>query len=199
MLDRTIPFYNTILRCDYYGYQKPVLPEGFSIVSYKPGYEKAWAELEYAIGDFDSPEEAEAYFVSTYLGSRDMRENLLFVTAPDGTVVGSCIAWQDPRGDAQVSSLHWLVVREDYQGRGLGKALCFAVMNIYEAQGRLPVYLHTQPWSWKAILLYLSLGFRLQKSDAFSRYTNEYHKAMPELKKVLTQEQYKRLCDLSEE
>ena len=54
MLDRTIPFYNTILRCDHYDCQKPVLPEGFSIVSYKPGYEKAWAELEYAIGDFDS-------------------------------------------------------------------------------------------------------------------------------------------------
>ena len=29
------------------------LPDGFSIVSYQSGYEKEWAKLEYAIGDFD--------------------------------------------------------------------------------------------------------------------------------------------------
>ena len=40
MLDRTIPFYNTILRCDKYQHREVDLPSGFSIVSYKKGYEK---------------------------------------------------------------------------------------------------------------------------------------------------------------
>ena len=58
MLDRTIPFYNMILRCVSYRDKNVVLPEGFSIVSYKNGYEKSWAELEYSVGDFNSLEDA---------------------------------------------------------------------------------------------------------------------------------------------
>lgn len=50
MLDRTIPFYNTILKCADYRHRDVELPEGF-IVSYRDGYEKEWAKLEYAIGD----------------------------------------------------------------------------------------------------------------------------------------------------
>ena len=66
VLDRTIPFYNTILRCDNYQCKDVVLPKGFSIVPYKSGYEKAWAELEYSIGDFESLEEAESYFLISF-------------------------------------------------------------------------------------------------------------------------------------
>lgn len=198
MLDRTIPFYNTILRCDRFQHTEVVLPGGFSIVPYAKGYEKAWAELECAIGDFESLEEAEQYFTETYLQDPALFGNLLFLLNEENTVIGSCIAWQDKRGDSLVSSLHWLVVDEKYHGRGLGKALCCAVMNIYEAQGKFPVYIHTQPWSWKAIFLYLSLGFKLQKTDTFSHYVNEYDKAMTELKKIVTEEQFSLLQTLSE-
>ena len=97
MLDRTIPFYNTILRCDTYQHNDVVLPEGFSIVPYKSGYEKAWAELEYSIGDFESLEEAESYFISTYLQNRPLLNNILFLLNEDNLIVGSCIAWQDKR------------------------------------------------------------------------------------------------------
>ena len=132
MLDRTIPFYNTILRCDHYQYSEPVLPEGFSIVPYQIGYEKAWAALEYSIGDFDSLEEAESYFIATYLLHHSLLNNLLFLLNEDNHVIGSCIAWQDKRKESLVSSLHWLVVDEKYHGLGLGKALCHATMNIHQ-------------------------------------------------------------------
>ena len=111
----------------------------------------------------------------------------------------SFIAWQDMRGINSVSSLHWLVVDERYQRIGLGRALCTAVMNIYAERQGLPVYIHTQPWSWKAILLYISLGFKLQKTDTFSHYENEYEKAMIELRKITTPEQYELLKQSSEE
>ena len=198
MLDRTIPFYNTILRCDNYQYKDAVLPKGFSIVPYKSGYEKAWAELEYSIGDFESLEEAESYFISTYLQNGSMMNNILFLLNEDNQVVGSCIAWQDKRKESIVSSLHWLVVDENYHGMGLGKALCYATMNIFEAQDKFPVYIHTQPWSWKAIILYLSLGFKLQKHDTFSHYENEYYQAMAELKKIVSEKQFELLQEFSE-
>ena len=198
MLDRTIPFYNTILRCDNYQHKDVVLPKGFSIVSYKNGYEKAWAELEYSIGDFDSLEDAENYFAATYMQNPALLSNVLFLLNEQESVIGSCIAWQDKRKASCVSSLHWLVVDEEYHGRGLGKALCNATMNIFKEQENLPVYIHTQPWSWKAIFLYLSIGFKLQKTDTFSHYENEYYKAMTALKRVVTSKQFELLQEQSE-
>ena len=62
MLDRTIPFYNTIMKCSDYRHRNMELPDGFSILSYREGYEKEWAKLEYAVGDFGSAAEAEQYF-----------------------------------------------------------------------------------------------------------------------------------------
>ena len=176
MLDRSIPFYNTIMKCSDYGYREIELPEGFSIVSYRAGYEKGWARLEFSL-----------------------YSNILFALNENNDVVGSCIAWQDMRGASAVSSLHWLVVDEKYQGIGLGRALCIAVMNIYAEQGNMPVYIHTQPWSWKAIMLYHSLGFNLQKTDTFSHYLNEYEKAIAELRKNITEEQYDLLQNSAED
>ena len=198
MLDRTIPFYNTIMRCDGCQHIDLNLPSGFSIEPYKRGYEKAWAELEYGIGDFDSLEDAQQYFAETYLRDDAVTDNILFLLNEDGTVIGSCIAWRDMRNGYLVSSLHWLVVEDRYTGSGLGRALCSAVMNIYENKKQFPVYIHTQPWSWKAIFLYLSLGFRLQKVDTFSHYENEYDKAMGALRKIVSDEQYAILQELSE-
>ena len=176
VLDRTIPFYNTIMKCADFSHRENILPEGFSIASFQPGYEKEWARLEHSTGDFESPGEAENYFVETYL-----------------------IAWKDMRGGETVSSLHWLVVDEAYQRIGLGRALCIAVMNIYAKKDAFPVYIHTQPWSWKAILLYSSLGFRLQKTDSFSHYVNEYEKAMTELRKTVPEDRYELLKQTSED
>lgn len=155
--------------------------------------------MEYAIGDFDSAAEAEKYFAEAYLQKAESLANILFAMNGDHDIVGSCIAWQDMRGENSVSSLHWLVVDERYHRLGLGRALGTAVMNIYARHQGLPVYIHTQPWSWKAILLYTSLGFKLQKTDTFSHYENEYEKAMTELGKIVTAEQYERLKQLSEE
>jgi ribosomal protein S18 acetylase RimI-like enzyme len=173
------------------------LPNGFSIVPYQCGYEKAWATLEYSVGDFASLEEAENYFITTYLQNQKLLSSILFLVH-EAKVVGTCIAWQDKREQSVVSSLHWLVVDEKYQGMGLGKALCYAVMDIFEKQGSFPIYIHTQPWSWKAIFLYLSLGFKLQKKDTFSHYENEYDKAMNELKKIVTKVQFETLLEFSE-
>ncbi len=199
MLDRTIHFYNTIMKCSRLRKYNVELPDGFSIVPYQCGYEREWAKLEYAVGDFGSVQEAEDYFTETYLQHPERFSKILFMLNRNREIVGSCIAWQDTRGESKVSSLHWLVVREPYQGTGLGRALSAAVMNIFAECDAFPVYIHTQPWSWKAILLYLSLGFRLQRTDTFSHYENEYGKAMAELRKIVSEEQYTMLLQSSED
>jgi len=193
MPDRTIPFYNTILRCDGYTARDITVPEGFGIRPYQPGDEHDWARMERTIGDFDTVQQAERYFTQTYLRDADKRDRILFAVNAEGSVVGSCIAWQDPRQGGQAASLHWLVVDAAYRNRGLGRALCGSVMKQFADKGEMPVYIHTQPWSWKAILLYLSMGFRLQRQDSFAGYINEYDKAMETLREVVSAEQFAKM------
>lgn len=115
MLDRSIPFFNLILRCDEVCRQEVLLPPGFSFTPYRRGDERAWAALEYAAGDFPSAEEAEAYFAAVYLREEALlRQQARFLLREDGAVVGSCIAWQDRRGEEEAASLHWLIVDERY-------------------------------------------------------------------------------------
>ena len=199
MLDRTIPFYNIILKCDDYQDADIILPPGYCFRNYQSGDEKDWAELEYEIGDFGSTREAEEYFMSQY-GQKadDLQERCFFVLDEQSQIVGSCIAWKDSRGTTQVASLHWLVVSPDHQGKGLGKALCQKVLEVFWEKGEFPVYIHTQPWSYIAILLYLRLGFKLQMTDTFSHYENEYAQAMDTLKLVLPAAQYDELASKSE-
>lgn len=199
MLDRTIPYHNMILRCDQYTPRSITLPEGFTIAPYQKGYEQAWAYLEYSIGDFSSVEDAESFFVSTYLKNQALLPNILFIKKDNSEIVGSCIAWRQDQGDSAVSCLRWLLVNDHYQGIGLGKALCYAVMNIFYELDALPVYIHTQPWSWKAIFLYLQAGFKIQKNDSFSNYENEYIEAMATLQHIVSGPQFMLLQELSED
>lgn len=195
VLDRSIPFFNVLMRCDAFDGAEPALPDGYRFAAYQPGYEKDWARMEKAVGDFDTEREAETYFLDTYGKAPDeLRRRCAMVAEASGRIVGSCIAWRDPRGDADVASLHWLVVDPQAQGRGLGRALAVRTMQIFAENGELPVYIHTQPWSWKAILLYDSIGFRLQKTDTFSHYENQYSRVMETLRTVLREDQYERLA-----
>lgn len=201
MLDRTIPFYNTILRCDRYLSAAPVLHNGYQFRMYQNGDERKWAQLEYEIGDFDSVEEAEQYFISTYCSNKtlDITKRCVFAVNEKNEIVGSCIAWKDLRNDTLVASLHWLVVSTQHQGKGIGKALCQKAMQIFLENDEFPVYIHTQPWSYKAIILYVRQGFKIQKTDTFSQYENQFDFAMNTLKKILPEDQYNILVtDISE-
>jgi len=81
-------------------------------------------------------------------------------------IVGSCIAGNDLRYSDEVASLHWLVVSPKFQLKGIGKALCKKVMQIFSKNNKTPIYIHTQPWSYKAIMLYIDQDFVLQKTDS---------------------------------
>lgn len=199
MIDRSIPYYNLILRCDKIHTHPVSLPGNYHFKMYDDGDEKHWAELECEIGDFSSVEEAETYFRRNYCKQIDeLKKRCVFVVDDKGNVVGSCIAWHDLKDKATVASLHWLVVSPKHQGKHIGLALCQKVMEIFKKSGEFPVYIHTQPWSYKAIFLYTKLGFKIQKTDTFSHYENQYVQALETLKTILTESQINQLISDSE-
>ncbi|MCQ2431135.1 MAG: GNAT family N-acetyltransferase [Clostridia bacterium] len=190
MLDRTIPFYNTILRCDRVTETPVTLPGGFRFSPWQPGYEDSWARLETACGDFSDEAEAKQYFSETYMTDlARLKARSVFLLSPENTVIGACLAWEDKRGNDMIPSLHWLILDENYHGKGLGRALSTETMNRFYALGAKQVYIHTQPWSYPAIFLYISQGFRLKADDTFSHYENQVPKALETLRGFLDESQ----------
>lgn len=182
-IDRKIPFKNIIMRCDDYTITD-VYNDNFHIRNYQNGDENYWSNIECVIGDFDSDDEAKDYFLQHY-NLNELYDRCFFAEDNAGNVVGTCIAWYDKKQDSFVSSLHWLAVLPEYQNCGIGRALVLSVMNYYKTNNLLPVYLHTQPWSYKAVKLYQSIGFEIQKDDTFAGYENEYSEAIKILKNYI--------------
>lgn len=57
----------------------------------------------------------------------------MYLLDDTGQAICSCISWTDERHGKEVNSLHWLIVDEAYQGKGLGahfaQRFIFAIKN----------------------------------------------------------------------
>ena len=92
--------------------------------------------------------------------------------------MGTCFAW---KAYGEVWTIHWFKVWKYSEGRGLGRALLSAVMQTIPADG-YPVYLHTQPGSFRAIGLYSEFVFSLLTDNAVGTRTNGLTESLPYLR-----------------
>jgi len=166
----------------------PILPGGFSIVGYSPGEEYAWAEIEASVGEFSTPQEALCYFQKEYLSYPGEPQRRTIFLVKDGVKAATFTTWWNYTGMLRVPSMHWVAVRPEYQGLGLGKAVVFAGMERSLAiEGDRDFYLHTQTWSYKAIGIYLKAGFRFLETGCFGGYKNDWELALPILREKLSE------------
>lgn len=194
MVDKSIPFFDIIMRNDAPKFVQPVLPEGYYMGTYREGDDEAWARMEVFAGDFKTYELALEYFRRTYMPHpEELKKRFVMVRNAAGEGVCSCIAWRSSRNNKPCSTLQWLVTAEGYEGLGLAKAVAFETVNRYYALGESPVWLHTQPWSYKAIWLYYQAGFRITSNDLLQSFPNRFEKAMPVLETLIPEEKMKLL------
>ncbi len=184
MLDKSLPYFDLIMRRKT-GTPIPdvPLPPGYTFVNFQPGDERAWAEVETSVLEFDSVPEAQDYFAKHYLCyGDDAQRRVFFVQAPNGKKIGTASIWWEYTGKRRVPSLHWIGVKPEYQGKAIGKAMvCRLMQETLEIEGDIDVYLHTQTWSYKAIGVYLYAGFELLRHETFSRHKNSFELALPHL------------------
>lgn len=205
MLDKTIPYKNILMRWDlkeaagcgekvqrerfatrFAKQAERCLPTGWTISNYEAGDAENWVRIQKAAGEFEADGEQAVlrYFMEHYaVRPEELAQRCLFVRTASGKAVGTCLAWRED-GDG-VSSLHWLAVQEDAQGRGAGSALIAAALARYLAWDAVPVWLHTQPWSHQAIRLYRRAGFSfvLDSTCRFGGYENETQAGLEVLRK----------------
>ena len=188
MLDKSIPYLNIVMQRKA-GTPIPqcALPEGYAFVPFTRGTETDWAEIEASVGEFDSVPEAIAYFQKDYLSyPGEVERRTIFIQTSDGKKVGTATSWWNYTDIRRDLALEWIAVKPEYQGEGLGKAVVIEAMRrMLLIEGDRDIFLHTQTWSYRAVGIYLQAGFDFVKTGSFSRYDNDFDKALPYLEKKL--------------
>lgn len=189
MLDKSIPYYHVLMKREK---GTPVssfeLPQGFRFVLFKSGDEKYWAEIESSVGEFDTPVDALLFFQKKYMPYlNELERRCIFVENSDCVKVATLTIWWCYTGVRRDPSIHWVSVRPECQGLGIGKALVSeGIRRLIEIEGDRDVYLHTQTWSYKAINIYKKLGFEITRERGIAGYeNNEVDKAIELLKNYL--------------
>ena len=61
-----------------------------------------------------------------------------------------------------------------------------------------PVWLDTQTWSYKAVGIYMDMGFIPMKTATFSKVPNEYNEALRVMNGKMREDKYKQFIELAE-
>ena len=188
MLDKRVPYIDVLMhRKPQAPVPEALLPEGFQFSMFKKGDEKEWAEIETSVLEFDRSVDALAYFQESYLPYlQELERRCIFVEDKDGRKVGTTTAWWAYTQKRRDPWIHWVSVKPEFQGLGIGKALISYALNLMlEIEGDRDYYLHTQTWSHKAIEIYKKAGFQITKEKGLNGYPNDRYKdAMMVLKNL---------------
>jgi GNAT superfamily N-acetyltransferase len=168
------------------------LPSGYTLRSCRPDELAVWKAFP-----FDTPAEAAANeqfmtdFFATAYGGREAEffERTTFVCDDRDVPVATCMIWESYR---ELTTVHWFKVLRAYEGKGIGRGLLSALMRDV-APGDYPVYLHTQPGSYRAIKLYSDFGFRVLVNERTGTRPNEYEESLRHLRAVMPPEEFARL------
>jgi len=194
MVDRTIPYKNIIMIAANPEHQTVSLTEGYYFDKYRDGDDEKWAIMEQFVGDFPTTEKALEYFRRVYLSRREeLEKRFVIVRNKAGEGVCSCIAWNTSRNGEKCPCLQWLVTADGYEGLGLANAVAAKTVTRFAELGEKPVYLHTQPWSYKAVWLYYKHGFRISRNDQFQTFTNQCDEALAVLKTLMPSDKYEQI------
>lgn len=197
MLDKSIPFYTIIMKRPYAKAPAPIeLPMGYKIKNYEPGDEVTWAEIQTEVLEFDNAEQALNCHKGYLSRAGELEKRQLFVQNPTGNLIATATAWYDLNSQGKIPVVHALSCLPQYQGNGLGRAIAIKMLErFYELDVNLDVWLDTQTWSYKAVELYLSLGFIPMKCAVFNETKNEYEKALPIFKNYMRKPAYQKFVE----
>jgi ribosomal protein S18 acetylase RimI-like enzyme len=130
------------------------------------------------------------YFEDVYKDKESLFfDKCLYVCDKNDTPIGTCFAW---KAYDKITTIHWFKVVKSLEGLGIGRALLSFVMNDIKEMD-YPVYLHTQPSSFRAIKLYSDFGFEILTDPIIGYRQNDFAECMPILKKYMLQKDYEKL------
>jgi len=169
MMDKSVPYKDIVMVMDSNKIlltPAPTLPEGFSFRFFS-GEEDIphWCRIETAVDEFDTEEDARTHFAEEFLPHiNELKTRCIFILNRESQPIATAMCWLSNSGIP--GRLHWVAVCPEYQGLGLGKAVTQKAVNICaELHHGNKMWLSTQTWSYRAVMMYHKLGFNMLKSE----------------------------------
>jgi ribosomal protein S18 acetylase RimI-like enzyme len=193
MKEEEIPDKNIFMICEALNRDSLTeLPANYSIRSCKPDELGIWKTMPF--DDADLAKEYEGfmsdYFTTTYGGNEELFfARTLFVCDRQDKPIATCLSW---KAYDEFNTIQWFKVLKEYEGQGIGRALLSIIMQKLEIRD-YPVYLHTQPSSFRAIKLYSDFGFSLLSGKNLGIRKNDLDECLPILKKFMPEEHFQNL------
>jgi GNAT superfamily N-acetyltransferase len=193
MKEEEIPDYNIFMMCErIHEHALTQLHADYSFRNCRPDELELWKGFPF---DSDTvPAEYEDFMdqiiKDSYSGNMDtFFQNTLFVCNREGEPIATCSHW---KAYGKINTIHWLKTRKAYEGKGIGRALLSAIMRRFD-RNDYPIYLHTQPGSFRAIKLYSDFGFHLLRGGRLGTRLNELEKCLPILEEFMPEKDFKSL------
>ena len=169
------------------------LPQGFHIRTCKPNELSIWKEFPFD-NERDKKEYYEYmsnYFNDVYGSNLDEFYNRCLFVCDDITdkPVATCFIW---KAYDKINTIHWFKTLKEYEGKGLGRALLSYIMSSLNDED-YPIFLHTQPSSFRAIGLYSNFGFKIVTNKTIGYRENNYEECLPILKQFMTKDSFNNL------
>jgi ribosomal protein S18 acetylase RimI-like enzyme len=167
------------------------LPPGFTVRTLRREELDFWKAMPF---DDDYTAEHAAYmdefFRITYAAQEEtFFASTLVVCDQNDQIVGTCFLW---KAYGLFNTVHWFKVAKAYEGRGIGRAL-LSILFQDLTDADLPIYLHTQPESFRAIKLYSGFGFELLTDLRIGQRDNHIEQCLPYLKEMMPKQDYAQL------
>ncbi|MDT7833289.1 GNAT family N-acetyltransferase [Flavobacteriaceae bacterium S356] len=193
MKEEEIPDYNIFMMCE--SLDKNALSElskEFKIRSCREDELPIWRAFP-----FDNPKDAMEYdqfmveyFNSTYKGKEtEFYNKTLFVCDKNDNPLATCMVW---KAYGVFNAIHWFKVLKKAEGNGIGRALFSIIMKSLKDED-YPIYLHTQPSSFRAIKLYSDFGFDILTDEKIGTRQNEIDESLPILKEFMPDDFFQQL------
>lgn len=167
------------------------LPPGFTVRALRRDELAFWKAMPF---DDDYTADHAAYMDEFFRNTYAAREatffaNVLVVCDQHDQIVGTCFLWQ---AYGLFNTVHWFKVVKGYEGRGIGRTL-LSILFQDVTDADLPIYLHTQPESFRAIKLYSDFGFDLLTDRRIGQRDNHIEQCLPYLKEMMPKQDYDQL------
>lgn len=192
MLDKSIPYKDLIMKWD--GNRQCLLPvcvpPGYRLRTWREGDQKNWARIQKEAGGvWGHDTGADRGMVFTGIWRQERRAFLpVPVCRKHGRRSGRSLHGHGQRWERMGALFPpftgWRCGIQK-KGQGIGTALVREALRIFAGRGEIPVFLHTQPWSYEAVGLYLKAGFFLCRSETFGTHKNQFQEGIRILEQYL--------------
>ena len=136
------------------------LPSGYKIAFYRDGDEKNWINIHLDADKYNKMN-IDVFRDSFGCNTKIQKQRQLYLYYNNKTI-GTSSAWFDnDYKNGKYGRVHWVAIKEEYQGKGLAKPLLYFTCRTLLGLGYQKAFLTTDTRRPYAIKLYEKFGFKI--------------------------------------